>query len=114
MKRRTVKKVTKRSRSGRSYRASTLGVATRKVAASERRAKRQEYMADVKRPGKFEGEAPYVPYFWEVGMDGMADDDDGEILKFVVTEEDRQMFPELRGRKRVRLRETDQGFVVEV
>jgi len=51
------------------------------------------------RPGKFEGSPAYVPYFWDIGMDGGADDEewDGDtpIWVFHITPEDRAMFPEL-------------------
>jgi len=65
-------------------------------------------------PGKFEGQCRYVPYFWDVFLDGFADADDGKVLSFYVTAEDKKMFPELRRRKAVKLVETDQGFVVEI
>jgi hypothetical protein len=65
----------------------------------------------IRSPGKFEGEPRYVPYFYEVFMNGMADDDDGVVLTFRVTAEDRKMFPELRGVRNVYLEESDQGFV---
>ena len=68
----------------------------------------------VKGPGKFEGEQPYVPYYWEVYLDGFADSDNGEQLSFVVSPEDKKLFPELKNRKRIKLIETDQGFVCEV
>jgi hypothetical protein len=75
---------------------------------------RQECEEAVARPGKFEGEAVYVPYFWEAFLNGMADRDDGRVLGFDVTAEDKAMFPELKGRHTVRLIETEQGFVCEV
>jgi hypothetical protein len=75
--------------------------------------------------GKFEGEAIYVPYFWELylnGMDdsweacisGMDDEDDGTIKRFNVSPEDRQEFPELKQRRTIRLIQRDDGFVCEV
>lgn len=75
---------------------------------------RAEYLKDVTRPGKFEGEAPYVPYFWEAFLNGFADRDDGKVLGFDVRAEDKAIFPELKHRRTVKLYETDQGFVVEV
>jgi hypothetical protein len=68
----------------------------------------------IRNPGKFEGERTYVPYFWEAFLDGMADRDDGKILGFDVTTEDKVQFPALKKRRTVRLMETDTGFVVEV
>ena len=75
---------------------------------------RQECIDAVSHPGKFEGEAPYVPYYWDAYLNGFADRDDGKVLGFDVTTEDRALFPELKGRRTVRLVETDQGFVCEV
>ena len=68
----------------------------------------------VSHPGKFEGEKPYVPFYWDEYLDGMADRDDGTILGFNVTAEDKVMFPELKRRRTVKLQETDSGFVCEV
>ena len=65
-------------------------------------------------PGKFEGEMLYVPYFWEQYIDGGADEDDGDIISFTVTEDDVREFPELEGTSVVRLVVNDQGFVMEV
>jgi hypothetical protein len=73
-----------------------------------------ESRAACKRPGKFEGCAPYVSYFWAIGLEGCADRDDGETYGFDVTNEDRALFPELKGRRTVRLMERGDGFVVEV
>ena len=74
---------------------------------------RKDYIAMVSRPGKFQGEAPYVPYFWEAYLDGMADRDDGDTLGFDVTAEDKRLFPELKRRRTVNLHETNNGFVIE-
>ncbi|HEX8838167.1 MAG TPA: hypothetical protein VF748_14595 [Candidatus Acidoferrum sp.] len=65
-------------------------------------------------PGKFELEALYVPYFWDEYLNGGADEDDGTVLTFYVTDEDRAEFPELAERAVVKLLETDSGFVIEV
>ena len=67
----------------------------------------------IKDPGKFEGEMLYVPDFWRIGLDGGADEDDGEVFRFVVTPEDREAFPEINGADEITLSETNQGFVVE-
>lgn len=76
--------------------------------------RRAKYEEQVRHPGKFEGENPWVPYFWEQYLDGGADDDDGRVLTFRVSADDVRLFPELARRKRVRLMERDDGFVVEV
>ena len=62
-------------------------------------------------PGRFEGECEYVPYYWD--RRGGADEDDGDVLIFRVTTEEREQFPLLRHRKVVRLCQRDDGFVVE-
>jgi hypothetical protein len=69
----------------------------------------------VQRPGKFEGESRYVPYFWT------AYDGDYEQYKYgyyiacyKVRPEDKVLFPELKRRKVIKLIETNDGFVEEV
>ena len=42
--------------------------------------------------GKFEGEAPYVPFYWSVFLNGFADRDDGKVLGFDVAKEDKEIF----------------------
>lgn len=64
-------------------------------------------------PGKFEGCAPYVAYFWALFMEGCADRDDGSRIGFDLTTEDKALFPELRGRRTVNVCETSDGFVIE-
>lgn len=73
--------------------------------------KRAGYLAIVSRAGKFEGEPIYTPYYWEALMDGMADQTDDDADYFDVTDEDRELFPELAGAKRVAIHEDDNGFV---
>lgn len=68
----------------------------------------------IQSPGKFEGQASYVPHFWDAYLNGCADRDDGRILGFDVTAEDKAAFPALKRRRTVRLMEDSQGFVVEV
>jgi len=55
----------------------------------------------------------YVPYFWDCYLNGFADNDDGRILRFTVTTDDRMQFPELKGRRSVKLYQRDDGFVCE-
>ena len=64
-------------------------------------------------PGQFEGEMLYVPYFWDAFLNGMADRDNGNVIGFNLTKDDKAIFPELKGKRTVRIRQTDQGFVVE-
>jgi hypothetical protein len=66
-------------------------------------------------PGKFEGEPSYVPYYWDKTMDGSEDDTiyDGDtpVSVFIVSTEDINIFPELKGTYSVLLWEDDYGFV---
>lgn len=68
----------------------------------------------IRSPGQFEGEAIYVPHFWEAFLDGFADRDDGRVLGFDVTADDKAEFPELKHRRTVKLYQRDDGFVCEV
>ena len=61
-------------------------------------------------PGIFEGEMVYVPYFWNMYLEGFADSDRGGVLGFYVVREDRQMFPELKERRAVKLYKRDDGL----
>ena len=76
---------------------------------------RDEYVNIVSHPGKFEGEPAWVPYFWDLTMDGGADDVDDDngtdIYIFTIQEDDIAVFPELAGMSYVEVWETDQGFV---
>ena len=71
-----------------------------------------KWAAETKRPGKFQGEAAYVPYFYDQTGEGEFAKNGDEIFR--VDAEDRDIFPELKGRKTVRLHYRDDGFVVEV
>ncbi len=64
-------------------------------------------------PGMFEGEMLYVPHFWEIGLSGFADRDNGKVYGFDVTAEDRKQFPELQRRRTVNIYQRDDGFVCE-
>jgi len=77
----------------------------------------QDYKVEngrIRSPGMFEGEMVYVPYFWDAFLNGMADRDNGSILGFDVTPEDKKQFPELKNRRTVKLYQRDDGFVCEV
>jgi hypothetical protein len=86
---------------------------------------REEIIKDYKvvngritRPGKFEGEMIYLPYYYDVGLNGFADSDenanDYSVWRFRVDEEERQEFPELGLKTWVSLIEGDSGFVTEI
>lgn len=75
-----------------------------------------ECEAYVATPGKFEGEARYVPYYWHVMNEYGADDEewddnDSVVYLFMVNEDDVAMFPELTVGTEVRIFEDEQGFV---
>jgi hypothetical protein len=72
------------------------------------------YQDIVSRPGKFEGEKAYVPFYWNEFLAGGADDDDGKILTFNVQSGDINIFPELKDIKQVKIYEREDGFVCEV
>lgn len=65
----------------------------------------------ISNPGKFEGEMYYTPYYYDVGMNGMADEDSGSAWLFELGEEDYKKFPELKGHKNIIISSNDQGFV---
>lgn len=67
----------------------------------------------IKTPGQFESESLYVPYFWDAYLNGMADRDDGKTISFDLTKEDKTMFPELKGRRTIKLYQRGDGFVCE-
>jgi len=81
---------------------------------------RAAYEEQVRGPGKFGGEQPYVPYFYDRSLDGGADEEasypegGGWVGIMEVQAEDRRMFPELRGKKKVAFYERSDGIVEEV
>lgn len=73
-----------------------------------------EYANDGERitqPGKFEGEPVFAPWYWQLGLEGLSDDDDGEYFGFTLDDSDRARFTQLAGKTRVALREDSAGFV---
>ena len=76
----------------------------------------------IRNPGKFEGEAVWVPYFWDLVMDGEGEevfDEDGERVatRFQVDAEEEETFSDVLGGElacgsTVELFEDSQGFVV--
>jgi hypothetical protein len=75
---------------------------------------KKDYKVDshgvIRSPGKFEGEMYYVPYYWDIGMNGLADEDDGTNWLFNLDTEDYKRFPELKGSKTLILYSSEQGF----
>lgn len=73
-----------------------------------------EFADMVTHPGKFEGCAAYVPYFWDAYLNGGADDDERGVVRFDVADEDRRMFPELADVAAVFLFEDENGFITDL
>lgn len=61
-------------------------------------------------PGKFENEMIYAPYFYDLFLNGCADDC-GEEISFEVNKEDREQFPELAAVKKIKMVIDDFGSV---
>lgn len=66
----------------------------------------------IRSPGKFEGCPRWVPAFWDMYLDGMADDEtDTGWLLFNLMPGDIQDFPELDRVQQVAINEDEYGFV---
>ena len=74
---------------------------------------KEEARDAVRHPGKFEGEAAYVPYYWDRSLDGGSDEDLGSLQGFRLDEADYDVWPELEGRDWLWLQESGDGFVYE-
>jgi hypothetical protein len=73
---------------------------------------REQCKVLVNRPGKFEGEEIYSPYFYEIMMQGDSDEvGEDNVDVFIITDEDRALFPELEGVKKLIQYTDDNGFV---
>jgi len=65
-------------------------------------------------PGKFQGEGLYVPFFWELGLSGFADADEGSEFIFTLADALGRRFPEwpeLDAFHYITLWEDHEGFV---
>jgi hypothetical protein len=80
---------------------------------------REEYEAEVRRPGPFEGENPWVAYFYEKGTDNRfyygppgEEKEDAEEYVYIatVTAADAEMWPELAVGERIAWMEVDDGI----
>lgn len=73
---------------------------------------RKEYDEMVSRPGKFRGEKPWTPYFYDLWLTGNGTEiDNEESTTFQIIDEDLKMFPELTGKTQIVLNWDDNGFV---
>lgn len=65
-------------------------------------------------PGKFEGSPRYLPEFYEVMLEGFADEHSDGSFSVAVDADDKLKYPELKRRKRIRMYQDEQGFVSEL
>ena len=70
------------------------------------------YWRDNISPGKFEGEKYYVPYYYDLYLDGAYDEiTEAEEIVFKIDEGDKQKFPELLHIDSLYLFQDEQGFI---
>lgn len=62
-------------------------------------------------PGKFEGEGYWVPYFYDLYMNGSYDEEGESWAWYKLDAEDFKKFPELEGSKSITIYFSDQGFI---
>lgn len=68
--------------------------------------------SEVRRPGKFEGQPKWVPFFYEMSLLGAADESNDEGYRFVLNDVDRKSFSELWDVYDITIVVDDQGFVL--
>lgn len=73
---------------------------------------RAKFLEETHHPGKFEGEPAYTPYFYEMMLDGGGEQTSSGGDRFRVSAEDRDIFPELKGKKTITIHVRDDGFVI--
>ena len=72
----------------------------------------------IRSPGKFEGEPVYTPHYWEMALDGTADEVlhdaalDQTVYVFKIDSSDVETWPMLADVEVLRLHERDDGFVI--
>jgi len=64
--------------------------------------------------GKFQGECAYVPYYWDLALQGMFAEDVAGVFFVPFDADDYKIWPELRGSYGIGMEETEQGFVYGV
>jgi hypothetical protein len=84
----------------------------------DRNKREKNEMARIEEPGKFEGEAMYTPYFYDLALDGGSDEtihiDNCAYDIFEISKDDIDRYPELDGIDRVAIYERDDGFVMSM
>jgi len=78
----------------------------------------------IKTPGKFEGEMEYVPYYWNLLLNGCSDEEyihpsglwwrEGVVFcRFDIDQDERKVWGDILGSDHIWLSESDDGFVCE-
>ena len=67
--------------------------------------------AVIQSPGAFQGEARYVPEFWDITLDGPCYGADGETLEVAIEADDVARYPELAHASVVYLSTDNNGFI---
>jgi hypothetical protein len=65
----------------------------------------------IDRPGKFQDEPDYVPYFWDRAVKGLSGSIEDRVFTMTITEDDVKLYPELIAGQRLLLGESSDGFV---
>lgn len=82
--------------------------------ASEALEQRMEYEMIVQWQPQYLNQRPYIPYFYSKFVKKQSGDTFEDHIRFVVNENDRLMFPELKKRKQVKIMVSQSGKVLEV
>jgi hypothetical protein len=61
--------------------------------------------------GKFEAEPYYIIHYYDIYMNGCAEDISDDCVRIEIDADDRKQFPELKGKRNVYLYFSDSGFV---
>lgn len=65
----------------------------------------------IENAGKFEGCMYYIPYYWDMFLNGCYDSMDEDYIYFNLTDEDKKLFSELEDYNQLVLWESDNGFI---
>lgn len=65
----------------------------------------------IENAGKFEGCMYYMPYFWDMFLNGGYDSIDDDYIYFNLNDDDKKMFPELEEYQQLVIYENENGFV---
>ena len=69
----------------------------------------------IERPGAFEGEPRYVPFYWDLSLDSCSDAQyylaDRHYTLFLINEDDIEEWPELADGYALELSSDDSGFI---